>query len=111
MGFDAKILFQPQFSLLQTVPQLDVDGPESLRVFDYEQAWPVLSRPDPVPYRRYETVCAGWDNSPRTGERGWVLHDSTPEAYEQWLASSGRARSPRAAGAPPRVPECVERVG
>ena len=97
VGFDAKILFQPQFSLLQTVPQLDVDGPEDLRVFDYEQAWPVLSRPDPVPYRRYETVCAGWDNSPRTGERGWVLHDSTPEAYEQWL----RAAVERALHEPP----------
>jgi lipopolysaccharide biosynthesis protein/glycosyltransferase involved in cell wall biosynthesis len=84
-GFDAKVLFQPQFSLLTTVPSLDVDGPKTLRVFDYAQAWPVLSNPDPVTYRRYETVCAGWDNSARTRAQGWLLHDSTPEAYEKWL--------------------------
>ena len=88
VGFDAKILFQPQFSILQTVPPLDVSGPESLRVFDYDDAWPVLSRPDPVSYRRYETVCVGWDNSPRAEERGWVLHNSTPEAYESWLQAA-----------------------
>jgi lipopolysaccharide biosynthesis protein/glycosyltransferase involved in cell wall biosynthesis len=84
-GFDAKVLFQPQFSTLSTVPRHDADGPPTLRVFDYDQAWPVLSNPDPVSYRRYETVCAGWDNSPRTGARGWLLHGSTPEAYEEWL--------------------------
>jgi lipopolysaccharide biosynthesis protein/glycosyltransferase involved in cell wall biosynthesis len=84
-GFDAKVLFQPQFSTLSTVPRLEVDGPQSVRVFDYAEAWPILSRPDPVPYRRYETVCTGWDNSPRTNERGWLLHNSTPEAYEAWL--------------------------
>ena len=84
-GFDAKVLFQPQFSILSTVPRLEVDGPQTLRVFDYEEAWPILSRSDPVLYRRYETVCTGWDNSPRTNERGWLLHNSTPEAYEAWL--------------------------
>lgn len=97
VGFDAKILFQPQFSILQTVPPLDVSGPKSLRVFDYDDAWPVLSRPDPVSYRRYETVCVGWDNSPRAEERGWVLHNSTPEAYESWL----RAAIERAQEEPP----------
>src|ERR1043165_8313219 len=85
VGFDAKILFQPQFSILNTVPRLEVDAPESLRVFGYEEAWRTLSDPEPVSYRRYETVCAGWDNSPRTREHGWLLHDSTPEAYEAWL--------------------------
>jgi lipopolysaccharide biosynthesis protein/glycosyltransferase involved in cell wall biosynthesis len=92
-GFDAKVLFQPQFSTLLTVPPLEVDGPQTLRVFDYEKAWPILSRSEPVPYRRYETVCAGWDNSPRTNERGWLLHNSTPEAYEAWLRQAiGRVR-------------------
>jgi lipopolysaccharide biosynthesis protein/glycosyltransferase involved in cell wall biosynthesis len=88
VGFDAKILFQPNFSILQSVSPLEVSGPENLRVYDYEAAWPVLSRPDPVSYRRYETVCAGWDNSPRAGEGGWVLHNSSPEAYERWLGAA-----------------------
>jgi lipopolysaccharide biosynthesis protein len=88
VGFDAKVLFQPQFSILQTVPQLQLDAPETLRVFDYQQAWRVLADPEPVAYPRYESVCAGWDNSPRTGEHGWVLHNSSPEAYEEWLRSA-----------------------
>jgi lipopolysaccharide biosynthesis protein/glycosyltransferase involved in cell wall biosynthesis len=88
LGFDAKVLFQPQFSILQTVPQAAVDGPEGLRVFDYNEAWPALSKPEPVAYRRYETVCSGWDNSTRTGTRGWLLHNATPEAYESWLGQA-----------------------
>jgi glycosyltransferase involved in cell wall biosynthesis len=83
-GFDAKVLFQPQFSLLSTVPRLDVPNPR-LRVYDYQQAWPILANPAPVPYLRYETVFPSWDNTPRRGEDSWVVHNSTPEAYEQWL--------------------------
>jgi lipopolysaccharide biosynthesis protein/glycosyltransferase involved in cell wall biosynthesis len=86
-GFDGKILFQPQFSILNTVPRLEA-GSQNLRVFAYDEAWPILSRPDPVRYRRYETVCAGWDNSPRRGVDGWLLHDSTPDAYGQWLSEA-----------------------
>ncbi len=88
VGFDAKILFQPQFTILDALPRLGVDAAETLRAYDYEQAWPALSNPDPVAYRRYESVCTGWDNTPRTGEQGWLLHNSTPEAYEQWLRAA-----------------------
>jgi hypothetical protein len=84
IGFDAKVLFQPQFSLLNSVPRLDVANPR-LRVYDYEQAWPILANPQPVSYLRYDTVFPGWDNTPRRGEEGWVVHNSTPEAYQQWL--------------------------
>jgi glycosyltransferase involved in cell wall biosynthesis len=90
-GFDAKVLFQPQFSLLASVPRLPV-GPSKTRVFDYDAAWPVLASPDPVPYLRYDTVCPGWDNTARRGEDAWVLHHNTPESYERWLTLAvGRA--------------------
>ncbi len=84
VGFDAKVLFQPQFSLLNTVPRLDVPNPR-LCVFDYQKAWPILANPQPVSYLRYDSVFPSWDNSPRRGEEGWVVHNSTPEAYRQWL--------------------------
>jgi hypothetical protein len=84
VGFDAKVLFQPQFSLLSTVDRLDVPNPR-LRVYDYQKAWPALANPEPVSYLRYDTVFPGWDNTPRKGDAGWVVHNSTPEAYEQWL--------------------------
>jgi glycosyltransferase involved in cell wall biosynthesis len=86
VGFDAKILFQPQFSVLDQIPTLFV-GPESMRVYDYETAVQALMNPEPAPYRRFETVCARWDNSPRTGANAVVLHRSTPEVYGEWLTT------------------------
>ena len=83
-GFDAKVLFQPQFSLLGTVPRLPVER-KRLRVFDYQKAWPVLANPEPVSYLRYDTVFPSWDNTARRGEEGWVVHNASPEAFEQWL--------------------------
>lgn len=85
-GFDAKVLFQPQFSMLHnlgervTIP----DRPE-LRAFDYQRVWPRLANPPAADYRRYQTVFPRWDNTPRSNESGVVLVNSTPEAYEEWL--------------------------
>jgi hypothetical protein len=87
VGFDAKILFNPQFSVLDQVPTLFV-GPETMRVYDYETAARAMMNPEPAPYRRYETVCARWDNSPRTGANAVVLHRSTPEGYGEWLTTA-----------------------
>jgi len=84
VGFDAKLLFQPQFSLLGGVPRLDV-GPARTRVFDYDAAWPVLASPPPVPYPRFDTVFPGWDNTARRGADSWVVHGNTPASYEEWL--------------------------
>jgi hypothetical protein len=84
VGFDAKVGFQPQFTILDTVPKLDL-GPETMRVFDYQEAWKVLSELPPVDYLRYECVCPSWDNTARRGEDAWALHNSTPEAYREWL--------------------------
>lgn len=85
VGFDAKVLFQPQFSLLRETPRSEIAGQPELHVFDYEKAWPALAHPEPVSYRRYDTVFPAWDNTARKGGRGWVVRDSTPAAYEEWL--------------------------
>jgi glycosyltransferase involved in cell wall biosynthesis len=84
VGFDGKVLFQPQFSILSRQPRLDV-GPVTARVYDYEQAWRAFADPPLVGYHRYECVCPSWDNTARRGADSWVLHNSTPEAYQEWL--------------------------
>ena len=84
VGFDAKVLFQPQFSLLDTAPRWDVCN-STTRVFDYASAWPVLASPPPVSYPRFDTVFPGWDNTARRGENAWVVHGNTPASYENWL--------------------------
>ena len=85
VGFDAKVLFQPQFSMLRQVPAIPIPGKDGLSVYDYNAAWPVLANPEPVAYPRFDTVFPSWDNSPRTGERSVVVHNSSPAAYEEWL--------------------------
>ncbi len=87
VGFDAKVLFQPQFaSLFNSGSDIEISSRHKLRVFDYQKAWPVMANPEPVTYRRYDTVCTSWDNSARRGGEAVVLHGSTPGAYESWLS-------------------------
>jgi glycosyltransferase involved in cell wall biosynthesis len=84
-GFDGKIRFQPQFNVLQRAPRRWIDEHAGLHVYDYGDAVPVLDRLPPVGYPTYETVFPAWDNTARRGPDGWVLHGSTPAAYEAWL--------------------------
>jgi hypothetical protein len=100
VGFDAKVLFQPQFSLLAKTPRLHVGDLDSLQVYDYERSWPRLAEPPPVSYLRYETVFPSWDNSPRRGSDAVVVHNSTPEAYGAWLHTAIERAVVRPAPAP-----------
>jgi len=84
VGFDGKVLFQPQFSILGRQPRLRL-GPGTARVYDYRQACRALADPPPVDYHRYECVCPSWDNTARRGDDAWVLHNSSPAAYQEWL--------------------------
>ena len=97
VGFDGKIRFQPQFSVLRRLPRLAVPDDPEIRAYDYRQVWPELSELPPVAYPTYDTVFPGWDNTPRRQRDGWVLHDATPELYERWLSKAidaARARPP-----------------
>ena len=97
VGFDGKVRFQPQFSVLRETERVQVPEHPALLVYDYRRAWPVLSDPPAVAYRTYETVFPGWDNTPRRGPSGVVLHDATPDLYERWLTKAierARARPP-----------------
>ncbi|MDR0305575.1 MAG: glycoside hydrolase family 99-like domain-containing protein [Chitinispirillales bacterium] len=37
------------------------------------------------PFKKYPGVCPGWDNTPRRAKEAFIVHDSTPDLYEQWL--------------------------
>ena len=39
-------------------------------------------------WKEYPGVYPGWDNSPRRKADAFILHDSTPELYEKWLANT-----------------------
>lgn len=36
-------------------------------------------------YKLYRCVCPGFDNSGRRGKKSFILRDSTPQLFEQWL--------------------------
>src|SRR4029453_8986351 len=75
VGFDAKLMFRPQFTHLRKTTGGPGEGPDALEVHDYGRSCPALAAPEPVSYPHYEMVCPSWDNSPRAGERAVVLHD------------------------------------
>jgi lipopolysaccharide biosynthesis protein len=84
-GFDGKVRFQPQFTLMDTVPRVPMPDRPKLRVHLYPEEAPLMGRQPRPPYRSYETVFPGWDNTPRRGEEGVVVHGTTPERYGEWL--------------------------
>lgn len=96
-GFDGKVRFQPQFTVLRSAPRHRIETHPGLHVFDYDRAVPVLDDLPDVSYPTYETVFPAWDNTARRGPDGWVLQGSTPQAYEGWLQGAirrARARPP-----------------
>lgn len=99
VGFDAKVLFQPQFGWLMTQAAplaacITVPDKPELQVYDYAAITRAIQAMPPVAYPRYESVFPGWDNTARRGDQAVVMHDADPGAYEAWLrAAVDRARS------------------
>lgn len=86
LGYDAKVVFQPQFHALNSLPRKLIVPRSDVRVFDYAEAAEVFSKGyRPAERHCYETVAPGWDNTPRAGSHGLILHNATPESYEAWL--------------------------
>jgi hypothetical protein len=90
VGFDAKVLFQPQFGWLQTTAtesgaRTDRPTVSGLEVYEYDAMRASLRDLAPVSYRRYESVFPSWDNTARKGKAAVIVHGSTPHGYEEWL--------------------------
>ena len=56
-----------------------------LTIWDYEEILPILLRSRPVDWPDYPLVLPNWDNTPRSGTRGIVFHNSTPELFRTHL--------------------------
>jgi hypothetical protein len=93
VGFDGKVLFQPQFTLLRETRRQSIPEHPGLQVYDYNTAWPHLGAARDVPYPFFETVFPMWDNTPRQGAYGTVVHDASVSSFEHWLQEAvDRAR-------------------
>ncbi|GAB4438544.1 MAG: glycoside hydrolase family 99-like domain-containing protein [Rhodocyclaceae bacterium] len=61
-----------------------------LSIYDYEEVLPILLRSKPADWPDYPLVLPNWDNTPRSGMRGLVLHGSTPELFRVHLREALR---------------------
>ena len=56
-----------------------------LSIYDYEAVLPSLMRQNKADFLDYPLVLPNWDNTPRAGMNGLVLHDANPEAFRKHL--------------------------
>ncbi|MBS0174816.1 MAG: glycoside hydrolase family 99-like domain-containing protein [Nitrospira sp.] len=56
-----------------------------LTIWDYEETLPILLRSNHVEWPDYPLVLPNWDNTPRSGMRGLVFHNATPELFRSLL--------------------------
>ncbi len=54
---------------------------KSLSIYSYEEILDLLLRKKPVDFMDYPCVLPNWDNTPRSGLNGLVLHGSTPDLF------------------------------
>lgn len=89
-GLDAATEFA-SFHAAQSAFRSPVLAPETCRVANALRYADVVDacvrRPAPA-YPRYRSVCPGWDNTPRRGERGTALIGATPAAFRKFAAQA-----------------------
>lgn len=96
LGFDAAVEFQPDALTLfeqrrDRVPggEINVGGKWQFRGGDlwipYREVIDAMLARVPVNYPRFPGLSPGWDNTPRRGEGGAGITDSTPAEFERWL--------------------------
>ena len=54
-----------------------------LLLYNYGKATQYFSGPEDYIENVIPSIIPNWDNTPRTGKKGYVLHDSTPESFKK----------------------------
>lgn len=75
----------PNRYLLTRLKRLFSDQARELTLWDYEDVLPILLRRNAVTWQDYPLVLPNWDNTPRSGMRGLVLTNSTPDLFRRHL--------------------------
>ncbi len=97
LGFDAAVQFPPHhvennnyqrkgkvWDVLRAIGLSETAYGEH-NISDYQAvAQSLISKKDPD-YKFFPGIVPGWDNTPRRKRKGWILKNSSPKAYENWL--------------------------
>ena len=78
----------PRRYLLTKLKLLLQGNKHELTIWDYQDMLPMLLRRNQVDWPDYPLVLPNWDNTPRSGMRGLVLHDSTPKLFRRHLGEA-----------------------
>lgn len=94
--FDAACEFPPNISGVLPQHHSRVSFPSSRGeqfegiLYDYPQLVELMMYRSDVDYKRFPAVAPSWDNTPRSGKRGSVFLNSSPDAFRHWLTASVR---------------------
>jgi len=102
LGYDAELTFQPAFRDLMDHMQSSewIKSKQEAALYDYKTARDLMAyinaRNDSSKFDTFSTVVPSWDNTARRkGLQAFVMTDSTPGLYEEWLHDEIRRVSTR----------------
>lgn len=110
LGFDASVEFQPDWSNLgapfrRTRPwsylrRLGISNPvfSHANVYEYADVVARMLAKERPAYRQMRCVTPSWDNSARRRYNPYIIRNSTPQLYGEWLREIIRASVPDSAG-------------
>jgi lipopolysaccharide biosynthesis protein len=98
VGFDAAMRFEPRghppASTIVRAWRTLKSPIHNDRFMPYEKIYRNWGDAPQPPYRHFECVIPMWDNTARRSRRAGIIHSSTPQLYEQWLADAVARSTP-----------------
>jgi lipopolysaccharide biosynthesis protein len=97
MGFDVAVDFQPDFytnlssekgSLSDKMLHFLKIKPSAYnrnRILNYAEYVKAIKTISPPPYKQFPCITPMWDNTARRKEGAFILNNTSPEAYQEWL--------------------------
>ena len=87
IDFDASVQFVPNTLPLESMEgSLQVTNPNFKGgIVSYDDAVEVIKKYTKPEFKKFRGICPAWDNTPRRQDTSYIVHNSTPEKYKNWL--------------------------
>ncbi|MGL4631743.1 MAG: glycoside hydrolase family 99-like domain-containing protein [Leadbetterella sp.] len=91
LGFDALVEWQPDWVNLHTAPSLwtrlktKLKINNSYRRISYDEVVRRMKTKKEPSYKNYKCIMPSWDNCARRKTNAFLISDSTPDKYKDWL--------------------------
>jgi lipopolysaccharide biosynthesis protein len=91
LGFDAVIDWQPDWQNMEVIPSLidrlknKLGLGNTYRNIDYQVVVDKMLAKKETDFKHYNGIFPGWDNCARRKNNAFLVHNSTPDKYKNWL--------------------------